>query len=240
MKTNIFLFLISFSFLTFIGCKESLDPEISNVDFITFETNQVDLKVDKGSSNSATYEIYSSKTTNADRTYSIIVSDETTADAASYTIPASITIPANSNVASLQIDIEDINIISSKLLVLKLEQKDGLIIGNDNTFKVNLLRICVSDIAGNYTYEGEDGKAATVTEISPGNYEVSGDDYFTSDYPFNIRDACDIITVTGGFLPDEYDIAVAGTGMVLSNGNLEITYSVDGYFDDRKMVLIKN
>lgn len=238
MKKNIFLILIAFSFIAINGCKENLDPEISNVDFITFETDQVDLKVDKGSTNSASYEIYSSRMADASRTYNVVVSDETTADPASYTIPASITIPANSNVATLEVGVEDINIISTKLLVLKLEQTSGLIIGNDNEFTINLLRICVSSIAGEYTYDS--GKPVTVTEISPNNYEVSGDNYFSSDYPFNINDACDMLSVTGGFLPDAYGIGIAGTGMVQSNGNLEITYTVDGYFEERTMVLIPN
>ena len=238
MKKNIFLILIAFSFIAINGCKENLDPEISNVDFITFETDQVDLKVDKGSTNSASYEIYSSRMADASRTYNVVVSDETTADPASYTIPASITIPANSNVATLEVGVEDINIISSKLLVLKLEQTSGLIIGNDNEFTINLLRVCVSSIAGSYTYEN--GKPATVTETSPGNYEVSGDSQFGSDYPFNINDACDVISVTGGFLPDAYGIGIAGSGMVKPDGSIEITYTVDGYFENAPMVLTPN
>jgi len=121
---------------------------------------------------------------------------------------------------------------------LKLEEKSGLFIGNDNEFTINLLRICVSDIAGAYTYAN--GKPATVTEISPNNYELSGDNYFGANYAININDACDMITVTGGFLPDAYGIGVSGAGMVKSDGNLEITYTVDGYFEERPMVLIPN
>tara|TARA_B100000767_G_C19622619_1_gene474747 strand:+ start:176 stop:892 length:717 start_codon:yes stop_codon:yes gene_type:complete len=238
MKKNILLILISFSFIAFTGCKENLDPEISNVDFITFQSDQVELKVDKGSTNSASYEIYSSNMAAASRTYNVVVSEGTTADPASYTIPASITIPANSNTATLEVAVEDINIISSKILVLSLEQTSGLIIGNDNEFTINLLRICVSSIAGNYTYDN--GKPATVTETSSGNYEVSGDNYFGSDYPFNINDACDVISVTGGFLPDAYGIGISGAGMVQSDGSLEITYTVDAYFEERKMILFPN
>jgi len=238
MKKNILLILISFSFIAFTGCKENLDPEISNVDFITFQSDQVELKVDKGSTNSASYEIYSSNMAAASRTYNVVVSEGTTADPASYTIPASITIPANSNTATLEVGVEDINIISSKILVLSLEQTSGLIIGNDNEFTINLLRICVSDIAGPYTYAN--GKPVTVTETSPNNYELSGDNYFGANYAININDACDMITVTGGFLPDAYGIGVSGAGMVMPNGNLEITYTVDGYFEERPMVLIPN
>jgi len=238
MKKNILLILISFSFIAFTGCKENLDPEISNVDFITFQSDQVELKVDKGSTNSASYEIYSSNMAAASRTYNVVVSEGTTADPASYTIPASITIPANSNTATLEVGVEDINIISSKILVLSLEQTSGLIIGNDNEFTINLLRICVSDIAGPYTYAN--GKPVTVTETSPNNYELSGDNYFGANYAININDACDMITVTGGFLPDAYGIGVSGAGMVKSDGNLEITYTVDGYFEERPMVLIPN
>jgi hypothetical protein len=238
MKKTIFLFLISFSFIALNGCKENLDPEISNVDFITFESAQVDLKVDKGSTNTATYQIYSSQITSASRSFNVVVSDDTTADPASYSIPTTVTIPADSNTATLTVGVEDINIISSKILVLKLEQTSGLIIGNDNEFTINLLRICVSSIAGAYTYGM--GKPVTVTETSPNNYEVSGDNAFATDYPFNINDACDMITVTGGFLPDEYGIPNAGAGMVMPNGNIEITYTVDGYFEERPMVLIPN
>ena len=236
-KKIIYLLLMTLPLLVVTSCEEDAigTPDLN---YITFEAGQVDLKVDKGSTNSANYKIYSSIMSDVSRTYSVTVSDKSTADPVSYTIPTSITMPANSNVASLQIDVEDINIISSRVLILKLEEKSGLFIGNDNEFTINLLRICVSDIAGPYTYAN--GKPATVTETSPNNYELSGDNYFGANYAININDACDEITVTGGFLPDAYGIGVSGAGMVMPDGSLEITYTVDGYFEDRPMVLIPN
>jgi hypothetical protein len=236
-KKIIYLLLMTLPLLVVTSCEEDAigTPDLN---YITFEAAEVDLKVDKGSTNSASYKIYSSIMSDASRTFNVTVSDKSTADPVSYTIPASITMPANSNVASLEIDVEDINIISSRELILTLEEKNGLYIGNDNEFTINLLRICVSSIAGSYTYEN--GKPATVTETSPGNYEVSGDSQFGSNYPFNINDACDVISVTGGFLPDAYGIPIAGAGMVMPDGSIEITYTVDGYFTDAPMVLTPN
>lgn len=142
-KKIIYLLLMTLPLLVVTSCEEDAigTPDLN---YITFEAGQVDLKVDKGSTNSANYKIYSSIMSDVSRTYSVTVSDKSTADPVSYTIPTSITMPANSNVASLQIDVEDINIISSRVLILKLEEKSGLFIGNDNEFTINLLRICVS------------------------------------------------------------------------------------------------
>ena len=241
MKKYILLFLVSFSLIAFNSCEESLDAKISDYNYVAFSASEVDLKVDKGSSSSATYQVAVSKASSSERTYNVVVDAAMSdADPASYTIPASVTIPANATSADLKVDVVDVNIISSKVLVLKLEEKDGLIIGNGNSFKINLLRICVSDLAGNYTYSNGNGKAATVVKTGEGKYTVSGDNAFGSDYSFNITDGCDILNVTGGYLPDNFGIAVSGSGMVMANGNLEITYTVDGYFADRTMILVKN
>ncbi len=240
MKKYILIFLASFSLITFISCEESADAKISDYNYVAFSASEVDLKVDKGSTSSATYHVAVSKATSSERTYNVVVDAAMTdADPASYTIPASVTIPANATSAELKVDVQDINIISSKVLVLKLQEEEGLIIGNGNSFTINLLRVCVSDLAGDYTYSSN-GKPATVVQTAGGKYTVSGDDYFGSDYSFNIVDGCDILNITGGFLPDTYGINVWGSGMVMANGNLEITYTVDGYFADRTMILVKN
>jgi hypothetical protein len=239
MKKYILIFLVSLSFIAFTGCEQGLDAKITDYNYVAFSAVEADLKVDKGSSNSATYQVAVSQASSSERTFNIVVDQAMTdADPASYTLPSSITIPANKTVADLKIDVVDVNIISSKTLVIKLEEKEGILIGNDNQFVINLLRICVSDIAGNYAY-ASNGKPATVTKTGEGKYTVSGDDYFGSDYSFDISDGCDILKVTGGFLDVTYGIAVSGEGMVMANGNLEITYSAAGYFADRVMVLEK-
>lgn len=241
MKKYIILFLVSLSFLAFTGCEETAEPKITDYNYVAFSDSEVDLKVDKGSTSSATYTVGVSTTSSSERTFNIVIDQAMTdADPASYTMPSSVTIPANSNSGSFTIDVVDVNIISSKVLVLKLEEQDGLIIGNQNQFVINLLRVCVSDLAGNYTYSNGNGKAATVVKTGEGKYTVSGDNAFGSDYSFNIVDGCDILNVTGGFLPDNFGIDVWGSGMVMANGDLEITYTVDGYFADRVMVLVKN
>ncbi|MCG1035705.1 hypothetical protein [Polaribacter sargassicola] len=239
MKKHIFLLFLSLSLSTFIGCEDDLDANISNYNYIAFSDTEVDLLVDEDSNSSASYYVAVSKKSSSDRTFNLIV-DETASDAdpLSYTIPSSITIPANSTSTTLDVAIEDINIISSKTLVLKLEEQDGLFIGNDNMLTINIIRVCESDLAGEYTYSN--GKAVTITETAIGTYTVSGDDYFGSNYSFDIDDSCDVISVTGGTLTEDYGIAVSGTGLVMADESIEITYTVDGYFSDRTMILTKN
>jgi hypothetical protein len=62
---------------------------------------------------------------------------------------------------------------------------------------------------------------------------------FTPNYFFLIKDQCNFISITGGQLQSSFGIPVSGTGTVLSNGNIELIYTVDGYFSEQSMILQK-
>lgn len=241
MKRIKYLFLITILTFAFNSCADDHEDVTTNLNFITFADTSLDLIVNKNESNNIDVTIYTTKISSSDRTITIGVDiDQTTADPSAYTIPTSVTIPANTNVGKFNIDVTDIdNKLSGggEVIVVDFETEEGLYTSDALSLYVALY--CPSDLAGEYYYE-DGGKPATITATGTATYTVSGDNGFGSDYPFNISDGCGTIKVTGGFLEDEFGIPVSGYGTVdYETGNITITYTVDGYFEDLVMTLIK-
>lgn len=150
------------------------------------------------------------------------------------------TIPAGQKTASAVIQVNSANLDAAdpKTVVLDITSSSQTV-SDKNSTAITLQAICPSDLGGSYTYTN--GKAATLTSTGPGTYEVSGDNAFVSNYPIYISDVCGNITVTGGYLEDNFGIPVSGTGTVdYENDQITIVYTVDGYFADRVMVLVKD
>ena len=113
------LFLIAF---TFNNCSEEVDGT-ADLNFISFERGPVDFGVELGGSSEKEIKVYTTQITGADRTFNINVNaDMSTADPAAYTVPSSVTVPANSNEGSFMINMSDLNISGDgETLVLELE-----------------------------------------------------------------------------------------------------------------------
>lgn len=118
------------------------DPEFTkNLNFVSFEFSPVTLGVDVDGSTVHTFNVYTSNISSSDRTFSILVdSDATTAEAAAYSVPATVTVPANSNEGTIEITLNDVNIGEGKKIVLKFEGEDGLHTSGAAT--VNIKQIC--------------------------------------------------------------------------------------------------
>ena len=96
------------------------------------------------------------------------------------------------------------------------------------------------NIVINATITGTQTRDVTISEVSPGVFSVSGDNAFTSEFAFLITDICSNLTVVGGDIPSNFGIPNSGYGTVdAETGNLTIFYTVDGFFTDREMILIR-
>lgn len=179
-----------------------------------------------------------------DVTVVIGVSPTSTAkEGVEFSIPnKTITIPAGSNVGELLVKVNSANLDASnpKQMILEISSASQTVSSNKKITKVTLQAICPSKLEGDYIYANGSKSAVTVKSVGTGLYEVSKDNAFKADYPFTVSDVCGKITVTGGYLTDNHGIAVSGTGSVdNTTGTITINYTVDGYFANRQMILVK-
>ncbi|AUC20753.1 hypothetical protein BTO15_00880 [Polaribacter sejongensis] len=152
----------------------------------------------------------------------------------------SFTIPAGSQEATASIMVNSAELDSSNPLtaVIQIETSTQTVSDSNKTV-ITLQAICPSSLEGEYVNQAY-GDPTTITSTGPGTYTVSRGNYFTTAYSFNISDVCDNLTITGGYLADNFGIAQSGSGSVdPATGTITLTYTADGYFDARTLVLIK-
>jgi len=173
MKKITFLLLISLSFFAFNGCDD--DDEVIN--YVSFENKSFDFGVELDGSSTNEFKIYATNTTGSDRSYSInVVTDMSTADPNSYTVPATVTIPANTNVGVFAVKIDDLNISKDgETLVLEFGREEGLFTGEKLVFNIKQVcpfneievKITFDDYASECTWELYDSAGDLVTSAGP-------------------------------------------------------------------------
>jgi len=173
-KKIIYLLLLALPLVLITSCEENAVGITPDLNHVSFEVNTLKFGVDIDGENTNTITIYAASISASARTVEIIVvSDETTADAASYTVPTSVTIPANSNVAELSITISDLNISSAgETLTIGLVSKEGLFVGGNIT--INVQQVCPTN---------------------PGTLQIAFDNYPEEVY-WDIKDAAGTIVAT--------------------------------------------
>lgn len=181
MKKNIYLFLASIALLSFSSCEDT-SVKALDTSFASFVTNTIDIGVEAGSETSKEVKIYTTNITGSDRTIPVLIADGTDADAGSYTVPSTVTIPGGSNVGSLMIDIKDVGLELStdKSLVIRLESSEAMITGE--TLTVALSQLCPNSgvkLKLNLTFDSWAEEAAWRIK------DASGDVVLASITPFN-------------------------------------------------------
>ena len=143
MKKNITYILLLFTIFAFTGCEEN---EFTTIDYVSFEAKTLDFGVDIGGSNTRDIKIYRSNVSSASRTVNVAVDNTmSTADPASYVVPASATFAANSNVATLSVSVSDLNISSAgETLTLTLTSADSGIAGEP--IALNIFQVCPDNV----------------------------------------------------------------------------------------------
>lgn len=143
MKNIKYLFLFIASVFLLNSCENDI-AGTEDLNYITFESTAIDMGVTIDGSSEYEFLVYTTQVTGSDRTFNLKVDTEaTTADAAAYDVPATVTVPANSNVGVIRIGLNDINIGDGKDLVLELEVEPGVFKGEATT--ITITQICLQN-----------------------------------------------------------------------------------------------
>lgn len=154
MKRIAFLTLIIFSILAVNSCKEENQTPVTDINLVSFEVIPT-VVVEQGTSTEVQVHLYASQVTGSDRTFNLEVDpNATTTDAANYSVPATVTIPANENNGVITVGITDNGLgLEAETLVVKITNSDGLILGND--VNITIQKLCpfnIDNFVGTYTY----------------------------------------------------------------------------------------
>ncbi len=226
MKKITFLLLISLSFFAFNGCDD--DDEIIN--YVSFETQSFDFGVELDGSTTNEFKIYATNKTSSDRTYSInVVADMSTADPDSYTIPATVTIPANTNVGVFAVKIDDLNISKDgETLVLEFSGEEGLFIGEKMT--LNVKQVCpFNEIDVKITFDAYASECTWELYDSAGNLVTSA-----GPWADKVESASEKVCLQDGsytfVIYDSYGDGLASPGNATITYKGEVLVFIDGDF----------
>jgi len=197
MKTIKYLIIFTFSLFIMNSCEDG--PTTEDINYVSFEGSSFGFPVDIDGTTEFPISIYSTQISSSDRTIGIKVNtDLSTADPASYNIPALVTIPANKNEGILPITLSDINIgVAGKKLILEFENEDGLFTGEPT--QLNITQNC----PGNEVYLNislDDWGSETSWELvdSSNNIVASGGPYSDGDTGYSTSFCLGVGTYTLG------------------------------------------
>ncbi len=240
MKNFRYLAIMLLSILTIVSCQDNSAEEINDFNYITIDAFEKGLVVNEGTTLDTEFKVYTSKKMGADTTINLDVTTSMSSD--TYSVPVSVVIPKGSNEVTIPLSlIDDASGLNrmGETMTIAINGPEDYFTGNSKV-DVSISVLCPSDLAGSWTYSDGNGKTVAITQSSAGNYSVQGDNAFGSNYYYDISDACGNITITGGRLED-FGIPVSGSGTVSADKQtITLTYTVDGYFADRTMTLVKN
>ncbi|RKD92787.1 DUF4843 domain-containing protein [Mangrovibacterium diazotrophicum] len=177
-KLTYILVLLTFgAFLN--SCSD--DPEFTkNLNFISFEIQIPTIVVEKEGTTEATVHVYSTQKTGSDRTFSVeVVEDATTANPESYSIPATVTIPANSSVGTITVTAVDNNLGEDPVTIgLQIADEIGLFTGDPAELTIQKhCELDINEFVGTYSGETMGGWGSTnvVTSLDgDGNLQITG------------------------------------------------------------------
>ena len=143
MKKYLILFIAAISMSVFTGCET--DDDFNPPNFVTFDRNVVNYAVTQNGTGSFEVTVFAANVTNTDRTVTINVDPASTLASSAYSIPATVTIPANSNEATFTVDLTDDGISNSgDTLIFSLGTLEGLYVGAP--LRANISRNCPSNL----------------------------------------------------------------------------------------------
>jgi hypothetical protein len=174
-KNSLFLFLL-LSLLALNSCNTDDNGNYTLTTIVSAGQWEFDLGVIVNTTGSIDIDVYSNDISTSDRTFNILVSEESTGSSADYTVPTSVTIPANSNMGVLSISAKDV----TNTLILEIEEVSGVIV--PEPIVVNILKVCpfnLDDFVGTYAAveDGQYNYDVTVTKGSQPNQLILGNLY---------------------------------------------------------------
>ncbi len=191
---------ISFAY----NCEED---DSTNLDYVTFQADAPMALVDQGTgSTDLDLSIFAGSKTGSDRTYNILVdTDATTTDPSGYSVPSTVTIPANANEGIITIQFNEVGLtFGGTTLVLMFEPTANLIAGGSVTMDAAL---------------GCPNSETTVDLIF---------DNYGSEVSWTVTDSNDDVMMSGGGYADG-DASASTTGCLLTGS---YTLTVNDAFGD--------
>lgn len=226
MKNIKYLFLFVASVFLLNSCETGM-PETTDLNYVTFEATSMDLGVVIDGSSDYELLVYTTQTTGTDRTFDVTVDlESTTADAAAYSVPATVTVPANTNKGSFVVGLNDINIGDGVDIVLNLEVEEGVYKGDAMVLSVT--QLCEqNDLNVLLTFDDWASECSWTITNASGTVVLEGYGYSDGQADASAK-AC---------LPDgAYTFAVAdvyedglgsGSIMLINNGSEVVTIAGD-------------
>ncbi|AUC15730.1 hypothetical protein BTO06_11470 [Tenacibaculum sp. SZ-18] len=178
MKNIKLLLLAVFSIVLFNSCTDEVEPQ--NTNYVTFGAESYDFGVDAGSTGTTfNIPVYTANTTGSDRTFNVTIDmDNSDAGDGSYTVPSSVTIPANSNEGSLDIILSDTNLgIGVNTLTVNFEGGvEGL--STSVPVEINYIQNC-NEVTGtlDFVFDGFGSEISWQIIDSIGGVVASGSGY---------------------------------------------------------------
>lgn len=195
MKTFFKLLFVSVLFAS-CGDADTAVYDGNGQTFLSFSSEIYTLPIAIGDTGSVDVILNSSSKSSVDRTYPVtIISEETTADPATYSLPATVTIPANSHQGTLTITGQDVGMSTEdpRVLVIEFGAEAGDAF-DSNRALVNVRVVCpveTTAFVGQYLIEEQtpyvdgptldDGGIVTL-ELDPANGELARK-FQTRNYP---------------------------------------------------------
>ena len=127
MKKIAYIFLLLVTITGIQSCEDTFLPEA--LEYITFGDTTYSTGVDVGGTTTVEIPVYTGNITSNERTFNLIT-DGTNAASGSYTVPSTITIPANSNEGSVVVTLSDVDLgIGVNKVSISLEDGTSYSIG---------------------------------------------------------------------------------------------------------------
>lgn len=237
MKNIKYIFLFVAAVFLLNSC-ELETPSTDDLNYVTFEATGMDLGVNIDGANDYEITVYTTQTTGTDRTFNLMVNaDATTADAAAYDVPATVVVPANSNVGVFTLGLTDVNIGDGQTLVIELSVAEGVFTGEPTEIMITqicdknetFVNIVFDGYASECTWDLMDGTGAVIGSGSGyADGQASASTKFclpNGSYSFTINDSYG----DGLTYPGLGSIAIVsnGTEVVAFDGDFGATKTVD-------------
>lgn len=236
MKNIYRIFIALFTMGALVSC--DFDDDFTPPNYVSMERGPKAVGVDLGGSKAQEITVYTGNETGADRTFNILVAPASTLSAAAYTVPATVTVPANTNSGTFTVNLTDTDISAAgETLILNLQPEAGLTAGAPLT--LNISQVCpYTETLVSFQFDG--WASETTWEISDSEGEVlfSGGDYSDGQASAN-RTLCIApgvykFTVFDGYgdgMSDPADGSVTLTYGTTELGTISGDFGVEASFD---------
>ena len=232
MKNIKYIFLVALSVLLFNRC-ESDFTGTEDINYVSFEIRTPTVVVELGGSTEAQVSVYTTQKTGSDRTFNVeVVASGTTADPAVYSIPSTVTVPANSNEGVLTFTCQDNNLSEDPVTIaLKIGASEGLFTGN--TASITVQKHCslnLNDFVGTYSGETPWGVTRVETTLEGGQLYITGVGVdFLTGYWGEVITSMEALPVNVDMESGDFTIAQAEYVTTTYNGDPQAPYFLSAY-----------